>query len=997
MKQTIPFLSITSTLALTFGVLTPSASAQTSTAPTQIYVNDATTSGDRFTKAAGSDLTGNGTADAPYGTVLQALAHAEAGTTTIFIDAGTYTERVVWNKNVSLRGAGTLAADSATATIFDGGLAPSPVQTSETGLFMTASGGTAAAPLILANLTIKAYDFGLQTDNATNRANILLEDVETVRNRQCGIYWNSLGGQSENVVFRRIHAARTALAPNTSNNGAGRGLFLVNGSKINILIEDGQYEMNRRSGVDVNDGSVSGLVIRNCRFALNGGPAMAILGAGGLRDGTTFTTSAALIEHNYIRNNASHGLELKSCTGTGRAAGPGSFVVRDNYIVRTVGAPTRLTEDNAGIAFVDRHRSATGIVGGINGDLVTGGAFIQNNTIRGYLANDTVSMLNINGYGIVLEGANNKVFNNVVSQCQRGVQVQDRPTASTGYTPFFDSNSNLALLSSGDSIRSNRLDSCATAIRTINLTHPVEASLNWLGSNTATSVQGPDGKAGLVVTLLGPGASFAEVPKSEAESRIDYSPFLHSSSDAAAKSGFQPDLTYLHVDHYSLQTGAESYLQEAATIVSEGSTIAAAAGTYAGGVTLAKNVTLTNDGPTTLGSVTMDGAGKTVTLGAPFQLAGALTLSNGYVQTTATNLLTLVDGATATSGNAGSYVSGPLRKLGAQAFAFPVGKSGAWARLGISAPTDPATGFTAEYLAAAPGTTSATAPLQHVSQVEHWALARTGSSDAVQVRLYWEDAFRSGINDFSASLQVARFDGTAWVTEGNGNLGGSLTAGSVASAGPVADFEAFTFGSTSTTSNPLTGELLSFQATQAQPRVINLSWVVQSENNPEGYTVERSFDGVSWQRLGFVEANSRGLVASTSHTYSYQDKPSTAATQAYYRLKQAGLSGSERYSPAVAVALQSITLATNTAKTEQLALYPNPATDQITLRLPSAKGSVHVTLLDITGRVLQTQMLLPDAAHELQLKLPAVLPAGFYLVQTQGASLPRQTTRFAKQ
>ncbi|GGF20722.1 hypothetical protein GCM10011383_35500 [Hymenobacter cavernae] len=959
-------------------------------------MNDATTSGDRFTTTAGSDVTGDGSAAAPYATVQKALTEAGTGTTTIFIDAGTYTERVVWSKNISLRGAGTLAADSATATIFDGGLAPSPTQTSETGIFMTTTGGTTGAPLTLANLTIKAYDFGIQTDNAHNRANILLEDVETVRNRQCGIYWNSLAGKSENITFRRVRAARTALGTNTSNNGAGRGLFLVNGSKINILIEDGLYEMNRRTGIDVNDGSVSGLVVRNCRFTLNGGQAMAILGAGGLRAGSSFMTPAALIERNYIRNNASNGMELKSCTGTGRASGPGSFVVRDNYIVRTVGAPTRITTDNAGIAFIDRDRSATGIVGGVNGDMVTGGAFIQGNTIRGYLANDTVSMLNINGFGIVVEGANNKIFNNVVAQCQRGVQVQNRPTASNGYTPFFDAAGNLGLVSSGDSIRNNRLDSCATAIRTINLAQTVEASLNWLGSNNAAAVQGPAGKGGLVVTLQGPAAGFAEVPKADAGSRIDYSPFLDTRADATAAAGFQADLAYLHVDRSSPQTGTESHLQEAATLVPESGTIDAAAGTYDGSVTFTKSLILTNNGTTTLVNVALDGAGKTVMLAAPFQLAGHLALTNGLLYTTATNLLTLTDGATASAGNAGSYVAGPLQKLGAQAFVFPLGKAGVWARLGISAPSQPATGFTAEYMATPHATTSVVAPLQRVSQVEHWTLARTGSTDAVQVRLYWEDAFRSGINDFSSDLQVARFDGATWLTEGNGELGGSLTAGSVASAGAVASFEAFTFGSIAAGSNPLTKELLSFQASQAQPRVIDLAWVVQS-GNPKGYAVERSFDGVIWQQIGFVESASQRGGASTSHTYSYQDRPLAAATQAYYRLRQAGLTGGTRYSSVLAVALQPTILATHSATAEQLALYPNPATDQITLRLPTATGSIQVMLLDVTGRVLQTQTLVANSAHELRLQLPASLPAGIYLMQAQGASLPRQTVRFAKQ
>ncbi|TGE15574.1 right-handed parallel beta-helix repeat-containing protein [Hymenobacter elongatus] len=971
-------------LLLTTSLLAAAQPQQHRPAVASLYVNDASQTGDAFTTTPGNDATGDGSSTAPYATVAKALASADAATSTIFIDAGTYSERVILNKNISLQGVDTAR------TVFDGGLVPSDIQTQETGIFITAVGGTPTNPVTIADLKVRAYDYGIQNDNQVNHVNFLIEDVTTTENRQFGIYWNGYPSFTENITFRRVRAAKTALAPNTRNNGAGRGLFLVNGSKINILIEDGVFEQNRRAGIDINDGSVSGLVIRNCRLGSNLGPAIAVLGAAGLRDGGgNFVTPAALIENNTIRNNASNGLELKSCTGTGRSSGPGSLVVRNNYVVRTIGAPTNLAEDNAGIAFIDRDRNVIVTGGGVTSDLLTGGAYIQNNIVRGYLADALRTAFNVNGFGVVLEGANNKVFGNVIAQCQRGIQVQDRPANSTGSTPFFDIDRNASLVSTGDSIRNNSIDSCFTSVRAVNLSQVVNASLNWLGSNQATSIRGTNaaGRDGLLLTLGGPATSFAQVSSLEPTGRIDYSPFLHTRTDASAAVGFQSDLSYLHADRFSPTTGSDGRLQEALTAVAENGTVETVAATYDETATITKNVTLTNDGPTTVQNLGVNAPGKVGILAAPFSLSGTLTLTSGLLRTSTLGLLTLNAGAGATEGNTASYVDGPLRKLGNSAFVFPLGKAGFWARLAISAPSNPATAFTGEYFASPFPNRTASPPLNEVSSVEYWNLDRAGSTDAVTVRLYFENSGRSGIDEFSNDLQVARYDGSTWISEGNGGLGGSLAAGSVVSAGPVASFGPFTFGSLSPVVNPLPVELVSFTATERQPGTVTLEWQTASEKNNRGFAIERSVDARSWQQLAFVEG--QGTTTTVSR-YSHQDRPELTSV-VYYRLRQIDLDGKFAYSP-----VASITRDTEQRPGAGLALSPNPATSYTTLQLPApVSGPLQVSLTDLAGRIV-LRTTLTDATN-LQLILPASLPAGTYLVRVSGAGISGKAVRLLKQ
>jgi hypothetical protein len=177
-------------------------------------------------------------------------------------------------------------------------------------------------------------------------------------------------------------------------------------------------------------------------------------------------------------------------------------------------------------------------------------------------------------------------------------------------------------------------------------------------------------------------------------------------------------------------------------------------------------------------------------------VSDALTLEQGLVHTQANDLLVLLDGATSTPGSDLSHVNGPMKKIGDEAFVFPVGKDGTWRRIGIQDLTDAGTEFTAEYFPEAYANTSALSPgLISVSSLEHWTLNRSGSSDDARVQLFWEDATASGIDDCN-TLVVARWNGSAWVGAPSGTTSSCSgnDAGAVESDDALPDFAAFTFG-----------------------------------------------------------------------------------------------------------------------------------------------------------------------------------------------------------
>lgn len=192
----------------------------------------------------------------------------------------------------------------------------------------------------------------------------------------------------------------------------------------------------------------------------------------------------------------------------------------------------------------------------------------------------------------------------------------------------------------------------------------------------------------------------------------------------------------------------------------------------------------------------LNNSGAGVLLAGECIVAGELTLENGLIHSQPDNMLTLVQNATATSGSPTSYVNGPMKKIGENAFVFPVGNNGQWRRLGISSINDQDTEYTAEYFAAPYANTTSLGPgLNAVSTLEHWTLTRTGASDDAHAELFWEDAAASGITD-CATLSTCYWDGAAWqgtLSTTSGSCAGS-NPGSVISDVSIPVYVAVTFG-----------------------------------------------------------------------------------------------------------------------------------------------------------------------------------------------------------
>lgn len=361
--------------------------------------------------------------------------------------------------------------------------------------------------------------------------------------------------------------------------------------------------------------------------------------------------------------------------------------------------------------------------------------------------------------------------------------------------------------------------------------------------------------------------------------------------------------------------------------------------------------------------IEMNKSADAVTLNTDATVTANVTFTNGVINTTTTNYLNFADNATVTGGSNASHVDGPVRKTGNDAFTFPTGDNGIFRGIGISAPTNVAHYFTAEYFKAAHGLggpSTYTPPILTVSPCEYWMLDRNpvvGGSN-VSVTLSWvnTDCIAPYITDPN-TLAVTRWDNTTskWINHGNGGVTGTTASGTVVSNGVISSFSPFTIASTSM-ANPLPIELVDFTGEHMNGRV-NLYWYTASEFNNAYFTIERSLEGFEFTPIGQV--NGKGTVT-TKTTYNFTDNdPFTG--KSYYRLRQTDFDGSFSYSKVISVDEQD--LAWN--------LYPNPVSYGTNVTL-TRKGTY--TVYNNMGAVVMTV----TNGNSINI---ANLPAGVYIVR----------------
>ncbi len=149
---------------------------------------------------------------------------------------------------------------------------------------------------------------------------------------------------------------------------AGRGIWIINGPKSDIAITDVEAKDNGLVGIDVNDGTVTGLTITGNNVSGNGDSGIGVLGAEG--------PDANLVSGNTVTNNGRYGIEIKNATGNGAASAPAASSSRATRSAarsrRRMRATTRASRSSAAAPDL-----------ALNADQPSG-VYVTGNTVTGF-------------------------------------------------------------------------------------------------------------------------------------------------------------------------------------------------------------------------------------------------------------------------------------------------------------------------------------------------------------------------------------------------------------------------------------------------------------------------------------------------------------------------------------------------------------------------------------------------------------------------------------
>jgi hypothetical protein len=139
-------------------------------------------------------------------------------------------------------------------------------------------------------------------------------------------------------------------------------------------------------------------------------------------------------------------------------------------------------------------------------------------------------------------------------------------------------------------------------------------------------------------------------------------------------------------------------------------------------------------------------------------------------------------------------------------------------------------------------------------------------------------------------------------------------------------------------------KLTSFNAAIINKKTV-LNWMVENEVNLKQYEIEFSNNGVDFSNVGVLKA---------INTSSYSFEFSNLNERQYYRLKMIDNDGTFSYSNIVSLFKKGIV---------ELAVYPNPAKDYVTITTNSKNENTYLVISDAIGKLVKKMLIMSDTMN----------------------------------
>jgi hypothetical protein len=197
-----------------------------------------------------------------------------------------------------------------------------------------------------------------------------------------------------------------------------------------------------------------------------------------------------------------------------------------------------------------------------------------------------------------------------------------------------------------------------------------------------------------------------------------------------------------------------------------------------------------------------------------------------------------------------------------------------------------------------------------------------------------------------------------------------LSVGTWVSGGTCGTITAMTGG---VQNAPLPIELTRFEGNKKESNN-HLIWQTASESQNKGFDIERSTDGIRFQKIGFVAGK-----GSTNERQDYSFKDDASSRLVYYRLKQLDFDGNYEYSKIISIAQNG---------KNAVSIFPNPSNGVFSIVGVEELEDEQFTLINSIGQTLSISV---QNDHQLDL---SAYPLGVYYLRVASSG---QVVRLVKE
>jgi len=163
--------------------------------------------------------------------------------------------------------------------------------------------------------------------------------------------------------------------------------------------------------------------------------------------------------------------------------------------------------------------------------------------------------------------------------------------------------------------------------------------------------------------------------------------------------------------------------------------------------------------------------------------------------------------------------------------------------------------------------------------------------------------------------------------------------------------------------------LLNFSAILLESQHVRLAWSTTGELNHSYFEVQRSSNGRDWELIKNVPGEAS---SASSNSYAVVDQNPTGGYN-YYRLKQVDRNGDFRL-------FHVISVQTKEENAHEIALFPNPGVDRITVKGPASELS-QLSIVNAMGQQMQGIKVSQISESHFRVNLEHI-PSGFYILRT---------------